>query len=188
MDSILLVSSSEKSVTFFLETLSGLDAELYTARTLRQAREIFLREKIDLCLVNSPLEDGDGESFACDAVSVGLTQVILLVRAEAAPAVSERCAERGIFTLAKPVGKKSLLMALSFAGVSRQRLGMMQQTNTKLMGQVQELRLVARAKCILVQYLNMTEAQAHRYIEKQAMDMRLTRQKVAENILKTYES
>ena len=54
--------------------------------------------------------------------------------------------------------------------------------------QVREVRLVARAKCILMQYLNMTEAQAHRYIEKQAMDMRLSRLNVAENILKTYES
>ena len=32
----------------------------------------------------------------------------------------------------------------------------------------------------------MTEADAHRYIEKQAMDRRLSRRQVAENIIKTY--
>ena len=44
-----------------------------------------------------------------------------------------------------------------------------------------------RAKCVLIQYLNMTETQAHRYIEKQAMDLRTTRRQIAEGILKTYE-
>jgi response regulator NasT len=34
----------------------------------------------------------------------------------------------------------------------------------------------------------MTEGQAHRYIEKQAMDMRTPRKEIAENILKTYET
>ena len=32
----------------------------------------------------------------------------------------------------------------------------------------------------------MTEAEAHRYIEKQAMDLRLSRKEVAENIIHTY--
>jgi response regulator NasT len=33
----------------------------------------------------------------------------------------------------------------------------------------------------------MSETQAHHYIEKQAMDMRMTKREVALNILKTYE-
>ena len=34
----------------------------------------------------------------------------------------------------------------------------------------------------------MTEPQAHRYIEKQAMDLRITRREVAEGIISTYEN
>ena len=34
----------------------------------------------------------------------------------------------------------------------------------------------------------MTEAQAHRYLEKQAMDMRITKAEVAKSILSTYEN
>ena len=48
--------------------------------------------------------------------------------------------------------------------------------------------MVDRAKCILIQYLNMTEPQAHRYIEKQAMDLRVSRREIAQGILQTYES
>ena len=39
-----------------------------------------------------------------------------------------------------------------------------------------------------IEYLSMSEAQAHKYIEKQAMDLRLTRLEVAKNLLSTYDS
>ncbi len=39
-----------------------------------------------------------------------------------------------------------------------------------------------------MQTLGLTEAQAHRLIEKQAMDERQTRAEVAMRILKTYEN
>ena len=52
----------------------------------------------------------------------------------------------------------------------------------------EEIRLVDRAKCALIQYLGMSEATAHRYIEKQAMDLRKTKVQIAEGILKTYEA
>jgi response regulator NasT len=59
--------------------------------------------------------------------------------------------------------------------------------NTRLESQIEEARLINRAKCILIQYLRLTEPQAHRYIEKQAMDKRTSRIDIARNILTTYE-
>ncbi len=50
-----------------------------------------------------------------------------------------------------------------------------------------EQRLIIRAKRTLMLYLNMSEAAAHRYIDKRATDMRLTKKEIAKNILKTYE-
>lgn len=50
-----------------------------------------------------------------------------------------------------------------------------------------EQYLIARAKRALMLYLNMSEPTAHRYIEKRAMDMRVTKKEIARNILKTYE-
>lgn len=58
----------------------------------------------------------------------------------------------------------------------------------KLKQKEQERHLVTRAKGVLMQYLNMTEEQAHRYIEKQAMDMRSTKKSIALSILSTYEN
>ena len=39
----------------------------------------------------------------------------------------------------------------------------------------------------LIEQLRMTESEAHYYIERQAMDMRLSRREVAENIIRSYD-
>ena len=188
MDRILLVSSSEKSVTFFLEIFAEIGVEVSSVDTVQAARNQFLARDYAICVINAGVPGKEEEAFAREAIDVGLTQVLFLVREADFPAFSARNDALGIFTLAKPLGKKTLLAALRFAGLSRNRLLRMREDNVQLRGKLQETRLVDRAKCILIQYLNMTEAQAHKYIEKQAMDMRLTKLNVAENILKTYES
>ena len=43
-----------------------------------------------------------------------------------------------------------------------------------------------RAKWLLIEQLKMTEAEAHRHIEKQAMDRCTTRREIALGIIKTY--
>ena len=57
---------------------------------------------------------------------------------------------------------------------------------TKLKVKMEEIRLVNRAKMLLMQNLKMTEPEAHRYIEKEAMDRGLKKTAVAENVIKMY--
>lgn len=49
------------------------------------------------------------------------------------------------------------------------------------------IRVVNKAKWFLIEQLKMTEQEAHRYIEKQAMDRCVTKRVIAENILSTYK-
>jgi len=51
---------------------------------------------------------------------------------------------------------------------------------------MEEIRLVNRAKWLLISELKMDEPLAHRYIEKQAMDRCISKREVAEEIIKTY--
>ena len=51
-----------------------------------------------------------------------------------------------------------------------------------------QMKVINRAKKTLMDYLNFTEPQAHRYIEKHAMDMRVKKIEIAKGILKIYES
>ena len=70
----------------------------------------------------------------------------------------------------------------------QKRLGGVQKENVRLKKQIDDIRLINRAKCILMEYLSMTEPQAHRYLEKQAMDLRITKAEVAKSLLSTYEN
>ena len=51
---------------------------------------------------------------------------------------------------------------------------------------MEEIRIVNRAKWLLISELKMDEPQAHRYIEKQAMDRCISKKEVAEEIIRTY--
>ena len=68
------------------------------------------------------------------------------------------------------------------------RIRVLQKENEKLTSRLDSVKTVNKAKWVLVEYLNMTEQKAHKYIEKQAMERRLTRMQVAEKILKTYRN
>ena len=100
---------------------------------------------------------------------------------------SDRMAVDGVLVLEKPLHRAWLQQALAVASATRSRLSALQKQNLRLRQQVDDIRLVARAKILLVQHLNMTEPQAHHFIEKQAMDRRVPKRQVAEGILRSYE-
>jgi response regulator NasT len=69
----------------------------------------------------------------------------------------------------------------------RERVKRIEKENIELRLKIDELRIVGKAKCLLIEKHGMSEPEAHRYIEKQAMDMRITKYRVAEEILQTNE-
>ena len=51
---------------------------------------------------------------------------------------------------------------------------------------MEEIRIVNRAKMLLMQNMSMTEQEAHRYIEKEAMDRSMRKTAIAEEIIRRY--
>ena len=72
--------------------------------------------------------------------------------------------------------------------IHRRRYNLIIKENEQLKKTISNIKLINRAKLTLIQYLKMSEDEAHRYIEKQAMDLRITKVEIAKNILKIYES
>lgn len=75
---------------------------------------------------------------------------------------------------------------LLLAGTSA-RLRRYSEKNVSVEEKMAQIRTINRAKLLLIDRLKMTEKDAHRYIEKQAMDRCVTRLEVANGILSTYE-
>ena len=71
--------------------------------------------------------------------------------------------------------------------VFRERLRRQEEKQVSVEEKITEIRLVNRAKWLLIERLGMRETDAHRYIEKQAMDQRVSRRKIAESVIQTYK-
>ena len=58
MDSILIVSSSKKGMSFFTEVLSQNSyGEIVTVTNGGEARRLLVERDFDLCIINAPLID-----------------------------------------------------------------------------------------------------------------------------------
>ena len=69
---------------------------------------------------------------------------------------------------------------------ARERIRKTEKKTLSIEEKMNEIRTVNRAKWLLISELKMTEPEAHRYIEKQAMDRCVPKSLVAEEIIKTY--
>ena len=114
--------------------------------------------------------------------------VMVIAPQKNADELSDLLNSRGVMVIAKPVNKHLFHHYLLFSDCFRSRLLRVEQENERLRHMVEDLKIIDRAKLLLVTCLNMSEEQAHRYLEKQAMDLRTTRLAVAKQVIQTYEN
>ena len=93
-----------------------------------------------------------------------------------------------MLTLPKPITRQGITTAIRLLTAMRGKVLRLDRKNQALQEKMMDIRTVNRAKWLLIQQLRMTEDEAHYYIEKQAMDTRLSRREVAENIIRTYDA
>lgn len=188
LESALILSCSEKSIAFFTEVLNAASCnQIITLSTCGETRRLLLERDFDIVIINAPLPDESGERLARHVASKGVAQPILVVKSELYDEVSSVCENDGVLTVAKPMNKTIFWSVLKVAIAAQNRMKRFQTENSKLSKKIEDIRIIDRAKCLLISYLGLSEQEAHRHIEKQAMDMRLSRREVAEGILKTYE-
>lgn len=184
----LLVGSSEKSQALLQSLLNGTGFSQCTlSQNGAEARRTLAQGDYSLVIINTPLIDEPGIDLAVKTAQTTLSGVILLVKADMADVIAQKVEDSGVLVVAKPVSRPLFDQALRLSMTARNRMLMLQNQNEKLQKKIEEMRMVDRAKCALIQYLRMTEQQAHRHIEKQAMDTRQTKMQVARDIVNTYE-
>lgn len=93
----------------------------------------------------------------------------------------------GVLTLSKPTNMQMVAQNLRILCATRERMRQMEAKQATVEEKIEEIRLVNRAKWLLIECLGMTEPEAHRYIEKQSMDQRISKREAAEAVIKTYK-
>lgn len=188
MDKILIVSNTSGTMSAMEKLIRSETIEgILTCQTAKDARAYISDNDFDLVIIDAPLQDEYGDGLAIESAEKTTAGILLMGEAKD---ISIRCRNienYGIVALTKPVSPDVFLQFAKVLSAVHNRVLSLQNENKKLNKKIDEVRLVSRAKLILVQVLNMTENQAQHYIEKQSMDLRQTLIATAENILRTYE-
>ena len=150
-----------------------------------EARRLLLAGAWGALVVSAPLPDEFGHQLAMDAAEEG-PGVLLAVKSDQWEEVNARVSPYGVLTLGRPFSRGMFSQAVGLLLASQAKAERYRAENEKLRQKLEELRVVSRAKCLLVEYLHLDEESAHKYMERQAMEERKTRRAVAEEILREY--
>ena len=140
----------------------------------------------DALVVSVPLRSEFGLNFVSEASKLTAAPIIVLARADIADDIQRRIKFTGAFVIEKPFKKSVLQNALKMASLAKENINRLEDEKNMLSKQLDDVKTIDRAKCCLIQYLNLTEEQAHRHIQKLAMDMRKSQREIADDILRTY--
>ena len=185
--SILIVSAAQKFNTSLQELFPDFKYHPIQVETsISAAKRALLEREYDFVAINSPLPDADGVRFSIDICSGKNSVVLLLVRNELYNSIFDKVSQHGVYILEKPTSKQTLNRALDWMATTRERLRRLEKKTISLEDRMQEIRIINRAKWLLISELKMPESDAHRYIEKQAMDRCISKREIAEEIIKTY--
>lgn len=186
--SVLVVSASDKMREAFRNFLPSTKySSVVFVTSIAAAKRAVLDKFYDFVIVNTPLGDDFGTSFAIDVSQKSGSVCLMMVKAELVEKINYQVTPYGVFTLSKPVSVSSMEQTLRFLASARERLVSMEKKTDSIEGKMKEIRIVNRAKWALIENLNMSEQEAHRYIEKQAMNKCISKVSIAEEILKTYQ-
>ena len=188
MAKALIVSAGNNANEYLARHIGELG---YTRPTIvasgGEARRRMDTNDFEVVIINTPLPDEFGHELCADAVEKTDAGVIFLAKAAAAEQLLTPLSEEGVLLVTKPFSNTFFLQAIHMAAASNHRLLLLRQENQRMQEKLAQVRLVSRAKCCLIELGRMTEAEAHRYIEKKAMDTRRDRAEVAQEILDSYD-
>lgn len=186
MSSILIINLNDSSHENEIPSTYDFSKVIFTNK-LSQAEEYIDVEMFDIISIQTSIINEEILSFSrkiSKETSSGLLFFINTIKSEDKIYLEKH----GIYVLQNTTSNESITSLIRIILSNKNRFLKIENKFLNLQTSIEEEKLINRAKCILIQYLNMTETQAHKYIEKQSMNLRQSKTQTAESILKTYES
>lgn len=145
------------------------------------------KERPELLVVNVPREDRGFAAAALRAAKLYPAMgVLALVYTEQYDRLLPAAERAGAALVVKPATVLAVRQALCLLRTVTRRLIVETERSAALQERLESEHMVNRAKLLLVERKCMSEMEAHRYIEKQAMDTCRKRLAVAEQIVRVY--
>lgn len=186
--SVLIVSATDKGSQSIASLLSPTEFDpVVTVSSVGEARCIVQERDFDIIVINAPLRDESGIDFAIDMTERSFAGILLALKAEIFEEVAHMVSGYGILCASKPITRQTMSELFSLLSAVRARLMSAEKKINALRLKNEEIRLVGRAKCLLVEHEGLSEPEAHRKIEKSAMDRCVKLGEIANEIINRYK-
>jgi response regulator NasT len=147
------------------------------------AVELAERHRPDLVVLDVKMPRLDGITAAQRIAEKRIAPVVILTAFSQRDLV-QRASDAGAMAyLVKPFGKSDLLPAIEIAVSRFAELQTLEAEVADLTERLETRKLVDRAKAVLQERLGLSEPDAFRWVQKTAMDLRLSMRQVAEGVI-----
>ena len=181
---ILVIAAKPRIQSSVRSALTARYGRVLTAETVQEARRAVEREKIALMVIFSPLKDEEEITRLFDMADRRGIAAGYIVGREIYGETAYRLEGRNVFVVAYPLQMDQVLQIVSFLYQVQKRFWLVLSEQERLQRQVQDVQIVCRVKCLLVEKREMTEEEAHHFIEQEAMNTGLSKREAALKILK----
>ncbi len=184
---ILVASGDDKLRDFLAQILPAREYEIHpTVKSAGEARRRFISNAYSILVINTPLPDETGLELAED-LSERPVGILVLSDIQSFDHVCHRLEEFGVLTVPKPLGRQQAYTYIKLLTAFANRIAKMEKANRTLQEKVMDLRVIDRAKWILIRNEGLSEEEAHRRIEQTAMENRESGRMAADDIIRKYE-
>ena len=154
------------------------------ASAVRLTREL----RPDLVILDVKMPVMDGIQAAEEIAKERLAAILMLTAFSQRDLVEQARRAGAMAYLVKPFQKHDLLPAVEIAAGRFRDMSGLEREVDDLQGRLEARKLVERAKGLLQEREQLGEADAFRFIQRQAMERRLTMRQVAEQVIERFET
>jgi response regulator NasT len=181
----VVIAEDEALIRLDLAEMLGEEGYDVVGQASDGERAVELAEELrpDLVVLDVKMPKLDGISAAQRIATQRIAPVVILTAFSQRDLV-ERARDAGAMAyLVKPFNKHDLVPAVEMAVSRFAELQMLEAEVADLTERLETRKLVDRAKGVLQQQLELSEPESFRWIQKTAMDLRLSMRQVAEGVI-----
>lgn len=182
----LVVSSSEKFTKEIGSLLQERSFHSDSASNAGEARRTLQERSYDFVIVNAPLRDEFGTRLCIDASVNSGTIAVIFAASDIYEEITQKTTHHGVFIIRKPSSQQTILQAVALLVSAREKIRAVEKKAGKAENKLEEIRIVNKAKWFLIDNEDMSENEAHKYIEKLAMDSGITKKQAAQIVIDRY--
>lgn len=185
--SVLVISSSmnfNNSISKYLKTYN-FNEVTYTS-DLGMAKRTINEKRFDFLIINSPIGTDSLVKYTLEISPVSGPITLLFIKDSIYNDSLEQLTNAGIFVVSKPCSEVSINYAFNWLISAHNRFIKIKKKAISIESKMQEIRIINKAKWMLIENENMNEEKAHKEIEKMSMNLCVSKKEISEIIIKKY--